>query len=126
MTEFSVRLANTPGQLATLARMLADAEVGIEAFATIADMGQSHVRFIADNDARARRVLQLAGVEYDETDVLDTFVPRGTSGLAAMAEGLAKAGVNIDSMYLLHTDAEGYHLAVTVSDPDLARTALAV
>ncbi len=125
MTEFSVRLANTPGQLATLARMLADAEVGIEAFATIADMDQSHVRFIADNDARVRRVLQLAGVQYDETDVLDTFIPRGTSGLAAMAEGLAKAGVNIDSMYLLHTDAQGYHIAVTVSDPDLARTALA-
>ncbi|KAA3635931.1 MAG: hypothetical protein DWP92_10320 [Armatimonadetes bacterium] len=126
MTEFSVRLANSPGQLATLARTLADAEVGIEAFATIADMGRSHVRFIADNDARARRVLQLAGVEFDETDVLDTFIPRGTSGLAAMAEGLARAGVNIDSMYLLHTDAQGYHIAVTVSDPDLARAALAV
>lgn len=126
MTEFSVRLANSPGQLATLARTLADAEVGIEAFATIADMGRSHVRFIADNDARARRVLQLAGVEFDETDVLDTFIPRGTAGLAAMAEGLARAGVNIDSMYLLHTDAQGYHIAVTVSDPDLARAALAV
>lgn len=125
MTEFSVRLANRPGQLATLARRLADAEVGIEAFATIADMGQSHVRFIADNDARARRVLRTAGVEFDETDVLDTFVPRGTSGLAAMAEGLAQAGVNIDSMYLLHTNAEGYHLAVTVSDADTAREALA-
>jgi hypothetical protein len=125
MTEFSVRLANRPGQLATLARRLADAGVGIEAFATIADMGRSHVRFIADNDSRARRVLMAAGVEFDETDVLDTFVARGTSGLAAMAEGLAQAGVNIDSMYLLHTNAEGYHLAVTVSDTDLGKQALA-
>jgi hypothetical protein len=125
MTEFSVRLANRPGQLATLARRLADAGVGIEAFATIADMGRSHVRFIADNDSRARRVLMAAGVEFDETDVLDTFVARGTSGLAAMAEGLAHAGVNIDSMYLLHTNAEGYHLAVTVSDTDLGKQALA-
>ena len=125
MTEFSVRLANRPGQLAMFARRLADAGVGIEAFATIADMGQSHVRFIADNDSRARRVLMTAGVEFDETDVLDTFVPRGTSGLAAMAEGLAQAGINIDSMYLLHTNAQGYHLAVTVNDPEVARQALA-
>ncbi|MEZ5175930.1 MAG: hypothetical protein R2823_06960 [Acidimicrobiia bacterium] len=125
MTEFSVRLTNKPGQLAILARTLADAGVGIEAFATIADMGQSYVRFIPDNDARARRVLQVAGVDYDETEVLDTFIPRGTSGLAAMAEGLAGAGVNIDSMYLLHTNAQGYHIAVTVSDSDRARTALA-
>lgn len=124
MTEFSVRLANAPGQLAMLTRMLADANVGIEALAAIADMGQSHVRFIADNEARARRVLQHAGVEYDETDVLDTFIPRGTSGLAAMAEGLARAEVNIESLYVLHTDAQGYHLAVTVSDPDETRTAL--
>lgn len=123
MTEFSVRLANRPGQLATLTRALADAGIGIEAFATIADMGQSHVRFIADNDARVRRVLKLAGVEYEETDVLDTFVPRGTSGLAAMAEDLERAGVNIESMYLLHTDAQGYHIAMTVSESEAARLA---
>jgi len=125
MTEFSVRLANRPGQLATLARALADADVGIEAFATIADMGFSHVRFIADNDARVRRVLKLAGVDYEETDVLDTFVPRGTSGLAAMAEGLEGSDINIESMYLLHTDAQGYHIAMTVSDPADTETALA-
>jgi hypothetical protein len=117
MTEFSVLLANRPGQLATLARALADAGIGIEAFATIADDGHSHVRFIADNDARVRRVLRLAGFEYDETDVLDTFIARGTSGLAAMAEELERAGVNIESMYLLHTNAQGYHIAMTVTDP---------
>jgi hypothetical protein len=125
MTEFSVLLANRPGQLASLTAILAEARVGIEAFATMADNGFSHVRFIPDNDGWVRRALKAAGLEWDETDVLDTFIPRGTSGLAAMAEGLAEAGVNVDSMYLLHTNAEGYHLAVTVSDPDTARTALA-
>ncbi len=125
MIEFSLQLANRPGQLASLARILADAGISIEAFATMADGGSSHVRFIPDNDARVRRALKVAGLDWQETDVLDTFIPRGTSGLAAMAEGLASAGVNIDSMYLLHTNAEGYHLAVTVSDPDTARTALA-
>jgi len=125
MTEFSIQLTNRPGQLATLTRILGDAGIGIEAFATIADGKQSHVRFIPDNDARVRRALKAAGLDWRETDVLDTFIPRGTSGLAAMAEGLAEAGVNIDSLYLLHTNAEGFHLAVTVSDPDTARTALA-
>lgn len=125
MIEFSLQLANRPGQLASLTRILADAGISIEAFATMADGASSHVRFIPDNDARVRRALKVAGLDWQETDVLDTFIPRGTSGLAAMAEGLASAGVNIDSMYLLHTNAEGYHLAVTVSDPDTARTALA-
>lgn len=125
MTEFSILLANRPGQLASLTRMLSDAGIGIEAFATMAESATSHVRFIPDDDARTRRALKVAGLNWEETDVLDTFIPRGTSGLAAMAGGLAEAGVNIGSMYLLHTNAEGYHLAVTVSDPESARAALA-
>ena len=125
MTEFSIQLANRPGQLASLTRILGEAGIGIEAFATIADGTSSHIRFIPDNDARVRRALKAAGLDWRETDVLDTFIPRGTSGLSAMAEGLAEAGVNIDSLYLLHTNAEGFHLAVTVSDPDTARAALA-
>ena len=125
MTEFSILLANRPGQLASLTRILSDAGIGIEAFATMAEDSISHIRFIPDDDARTRRALKVAGLDWEETDVLDTFIPRGTSGLAAMAGGLAEAGVNIDSMYLLHTNAEGYHLAVTVSDPETARAALA-
>ncbi len=125
MTEFSVRLANTPGQLARVARLLADADIAIEAFATVADDGHSHVRFVVNSAPRARRALMAADLEFDERDVLDTFLPRGAGALAHMAEGLAHAGVNIDSMYLLHSSAEGFHLAVTVDDPDLGYTALA-
>ena len=34
------------------------------------------------------------------------------------------AGVNIDSIYLLHSNAEGLHFAVTVDDPQAARANL--
>ena len=116
MTEFSVRLANRPGQLAKLARLLADASVSIEAFAALADNGESHVRFVVDSPHVTRRLLMAASLEFDEREVLDTFLPRGAGSLAHMAESLANAGINIDSMYLLHTNSEGYHLALTVDD----------
>lgn len=125
MTEFSVRLANRPGQLASLTRLFADAGVAIEAFAAVADNGESHVRIVVQQAARARRLLMSAAFNFEERDVLDTFVPRGTGGLALIADNLAHAGVNIDSIYLLHTNAEGFHIALTVSDSDLASTALA-
>ena len=125
MTEFSVRLTNRPGQLAKLTRLLADATVNIEAFAAVADNGHSHVRFVVDSPHRARRVLMAADLEFEERDVLDTFLPRGTGSLAHMAEDLAHAGVNVDSIYLLHTNAEGYHLAMTVDDTDEGMSALA-
>jgi hypothetical protein len=125
MTEFSVRLANRPGQLATLARLFADAGVDIEALAAVAGNGQSYIRIVVEQAARTRRLLMDADIDFEERDILDMFVPRGSGGLAVIAESLARAGVNVDSMYLLHTNAEGFHLAVTVSDTDLASQALA-
>lgn len=125
MTEFSVRLANRPGQLATLTRLFADAGVSIDALVAVGDNGQSHIRIVVEQAARVRRLLMNADIDFDERDILDTFVPRGEGGLAAFSETLAHAGVNVDSLYVLHTNGEGYHLALTVSDPDLARQALA-
>ena len=63
--------------------------------------------------------------DVDERDVLDTFLPRGSGSLAHMAEGLAAAGVNVDSLYLLHSNAEGFHIAMTVDDTDEGLSALA-
>jgi hypothetical protein len=124
MTEFSVRLANRPGQLAALARLFADAGVDIEALAAVADNDQFHIRIVVEYAAKARRLLMNADIVFDERAVLDTFVPRGDSGLAVISESLAHAGVNVESMYLLHTNAEGFHVAVTVSDTELAAEAL--
>jgi hypothetical protein len=125
MTEFSVRLANRPGQLAALARLFDDAGVEIEALAAVADNGKSHIRIVVEQAAKTRRLLMNADIIFDERAVLDTFIPRGDGGLAAISESLAHAGVNVESMYLLHTNAEGFHVAMTVSDTDLASEALA-
>jgi hypothetical protein len=124
MTEFSIRLTNRPGQLAALARALADAGVEIEALAAVADNGDSYVRVIVNAAPLTRRVLMAADLEFDEREVLDTFLPRGTRALAHMASELAAASVNINSMYLLHSDAEGAHFAVTVDDHEAAERAL--
>jgi len=120
MKEFSVRLANRPGQLAALTRILADAGVEIEALATVADNGHSHVRLVVDDAPRVRRLFMTADLEFVERDVLDMFLPRGAGSLAHMVEDLARSDINIESMYLLHTNAEGYHVAVTVDNTDTA------
>ena len=125
MTEFSVRLANRPGQLAALARLFDDAGVEIEALAAVADNGKSHIRIVVEQAAKTRRLLMNADIIFDERAVLDTFIPRGDGGLAAISESLAHAGVNVESMYLLHTNAEGFLVAMTVSETDLASEALA-
>ncbi len=124
MKEFSITLANQPGQLATLARRLSDAGARIESLAAIAEDGKSLVRFMADDSDVARRVLREAGLKFEERPVLDTFLPRAAGALADVAQRLGDAGVNIDSIYLLHSNAEGLHFAVTVDDPEAARANL--
>lgn len=80
---------------------------------------------MTDNSDATRRVLREAGLHFDERPVLDTFLPDEPGALAEVAQRLADAGVNIDSIYLLHSNAEGLHFAVTVDDPDVARANLA-
>jgi hypothetical protein len=125
MKEFSVTLANQPGQLATLARRLSNAGVHIESLAAIGSDGESLLRLMTDNSDATRRVLREAGLHFDERPVLDTFLPDEPGALAEVAQRLADAGVNIDSIYLLHSNAEGLHFAVTVDDPEAARANLA-
>ncbi len=124
MKEFSVTLANQPGQLATLARRLSDAGVHIQSLAAIGTDNESLIRLMPDDADATRRVLQDAGLHFEERLVLDTFLPDEPGALAEVAQRLADAGVNIDSMYLLHSNAEGLHFAVTVDDPQAARANL--
>ena len=124
MTEFSVRLANRPGQLAALARKLAEAGVNIETLAALTTDDEGIVHLMVDDEDAARRTFQDAGIPFEERPLLDTFLPNKPGTLAEMAEGLAKAGVNIESIYLLHSNAEGLHFAVTVDDTEVARPQL--
>ncbi len=124
MKEFSVTLTNKPGQLAILAGRLADAGIHIESLAAIGIDGESLVRFMPDDAVATRRVLDSAGVHFEERPILDTFLPNEPGALAAVTQRLADPGVTIDSIYLLHSNAEGLHFAVTVDDPDLAKANL--
>ncbi len=126
MTEFTVHLANRPGQLATLARLLADAGVHIEALAAFANGELGVVQLVADDDTVTRRVLDDAGVNWEEHRVIDTVVPNRPNALADLTTSLADTGINIDAMYLLRTNDDTQHFALAVNDPDMAREHLAV
>jgi len=124
MREFSIKLANRPGQLARLSKLLTDHGVHIETLAAVAIDGESIVRFLPQEAALARRALDEAGLHYEERPVLDTFVHGDSEAFVSLTEQLADAGVNIESIYLLHTNAEGRHFAMTVDDTETARSRL--
>ncbi len=125
MLEFSVNMANRPGQLATLARELATAGVNIEALAAMTDGPDGYIKLVVDDETSARGVLKDAGLHYQERRVINAILHDSPGALADMAEALAATGVNIEAMYLLHSNAEGLHFAVAVDDPESAHQRLA-
>lgn len=124
MIEFSVKVSNRPGQLATLSREMATAGVNIEALAAITIGDEGFVKLVVDNEATARRVLNDAGMSFEERRVISAVLHDKPGVLADMAEALANTGVNIEAMYLLHSSAEGLHFAVAVDDHETAKAHL--
>lgn len=118
MTEFTVHLANRPGQLAALARRLGDAGVNIDALAAFAAGDAGVVRIVAEEADTARRVLEDACVPFEEHRIVATVVRNQPGALAHLTESLAETGVNIDAMYLLHADGEHLQFALAVNDPE--------
>ena len=121
MIEFSVRMTNRPGQLATLARELGGAGVNIETLAAITSGEQGYVKLVVDDESITRRVLGDAGLQYQERRIITAILHDKPGALADMTEALAGSGINIEAMYLLHSSPEGLHFAVAVDDPDSAQ-----
>ncbi len=120
MTEFTVHMSNRPGQFATLAGKLAAAGVHIEALALFSHGDEGMVRLMANEVNITRRVLDEAGVRYEEQSVVETVIKDEPHALADMTKKLADSGVNIEAMYLLHANGDSLHFAVAVDDHAMA------
>jgi hypothetical protein len=124
MTEFTIHLANRPGQLAGLAKIMSDGGVNIDALAAFGLEDVGVVRMVVSDAASARRVITEAGLVAEERRVLTTVLSHRPGALATLTESLASAGVNIDGMYVLHSHDDEFELAIAVADEEAARAAI--
>ncbi len=89
------------------------------------DGPDGYIKLVVDDDSATRGVLKEAGVHFEERRVINAVLHDSPGALADMAEALSATGVNIEAMYLLHSNAEGLHFAVAVDDPESAQHRLA-
>jgi len=98
--QLTLSLKSRPGVLAALARALADARVNISAISADTRAGHGKIHLVVNNPVQARRVLRRA--RYRRATEEPAFVLRVRNkpgALARVASRLAKAGVNIKSVY---------------------------
>ena len=99
-TEFEIVLEDAPGSLARLGGVLGDARVNIEAILGVSREGRGIVQFVPNNPDTAARALDVAGISYTRREVLILRVLDEPGTLGDVALVMARAGINIDTVYV--------------------------
>lgn len=120
--EFSVKLANRPGELARMTDALHKDGVNIRTIST--EPHAEVVRLVTTDPDKSRESLRRAGLEFSERNLLVAKLKDEPGELARVSGALAREGVNIDAAYMLDKDSKHVHVAFAVSDEDKAKNIL--
>jgi len=119
--DLTVILEDRPGTIADMGEVLGKAGVNIEGGCGFPSEGKGVIHILVEGAVAARRALQQAGLEVrDERQVLVLEIKDRPGVMGNIARRIAKAGVNIDLMYL----AMNNRVVIGVDDIDKARAAI--
>ncbi len=123
-SQFVVQLENQPGAFAGLARALAARGIDIREISGGGTGEQAYVILTTSDDAATRNTLRSGGYPFVEGETLVVAVEDRPGGLAAVAEKLAAAGVDIRGVLFVGRADGQVETAFSVDDVARARRAL--
>jgi hypothetical protein len=124
LKEFDVYVQNKPGELAKVCELLGGNGVNIKAISSERAQPKPLIRIVTDDEATTKSSLKRLGVPFDHRDVLNVSLPDRPGELGKMARKLARAMVNVDSIYILSKENGMTEMALTVDDLKKAKEAL--
>jgi len=118
MNEFLITLEDRPGSLAECCVALGDAGINIVAGAGIASASAAAAAaaaLVTEDSVGTAAVLDEIGIVYTMR-ALETVVLQHIPGaLGRFTRGLAENGINLGSIYIMKTDAEGVLIGYSTS-----------
>ncbi|MEW5761194.1 MAG: hypothetical protein AB1779_10575 [Candidatus Thermoplasmatota archaeon] len=120
MKEFDVKIGKEINELAKVTEVLARYGVNIKAIATEPNL----IRVVTNDEKSTKAALERAGMEYKETEIIVVNLIDRPGELAKVARKLVKAGVYVESVYLLGKDKGKAEIALTVDNLELGKKAL--
>jgi len=122
--EFRVSLPHKTGKLALVCDALSHRGVNIRTIAGIAAAAPV-IAIVTEQDAQTRKVLQELDLKFQEVELLSIKLFNKPGEIANLANKLAEAGVNIESIYLsAESKGDEGEISFTVDNPKKAREAL--
>jgi len=121
MKDITVILKDSPGTLADLCQILADAGINIEGISAITYKGECPIHILVKNSVGTRKTLEANWMDIiAEKDALVREIADIPGALEEITQKLANAGVNIDVAYFT-TQAK---IALVVDDLEKAQSIL--
>jgi hypothetical protein len=124
MKEFKVFVQDKPGELARVTEALASQAVNIKAISSEGAQPKTFLRVVTGDVATTEKAFKLAGLKYEANEILTVELLDRPGELAKIARRLARAGVNVSSIYILGSKNGKTEVAMVVGDMERAKTAL--
>jgi hypothetical protein len=125
MKQFEIYVQNRPGEVAWIAEILAKNSVNIRGISTDLGSNRPIIRVITDDENSARSALKNAGLEFSERDVLVVSLSDRPGELSKLTKKLARAGINIESIFILGARTPKEEIAIGVDQLEKAAEVLA-
>jgi hypothetical protein len=113
-TQLTFSLVSRPGTLAALTRSLADAGVNVTALSAEEASGRGKIRLLVNNPVKAKRALRKAKYRVREERAYVLSLRNKPGALARLATRLAKARINIRSVYATTAGGGSARVVLTV------------
>jgi hypothetical protein len=101
--EIIIRMPDTVGALATVAKILADKGINVTAACTWTEPNGAVFRMMTEDNLRFSDELRARGMEMQETEVVLVDVAHQVGLLRVLTERLAKENINITHLYATTT-----------------------
>ncbi len=116
MKEFDVYVQNKPGELARVCELLGGQGVNIKAIASERGNDRPMIKIVTDDEATTKATLKRSGIQFDLRDVIAVKMPDRPGELGKVSRKLARAMVNVDSIYIMGKEGGLTEIAFTVDN----------
>ena len=97
--QFTIAVENRPGAVAEIAKVLGNAKVNVLSLLGTSQGTGGTIQLVAEDARRAKKALDEAKIQYQETAAEETELPNKAGALAQCLDKLAGKGVNLSTIH---------------------------
>lgn len=125
VSEISIQIKNTPGQLVQITAVLAESDINIRAVAASSSGKTGWVRLVVDNCKLAEEALQDCGYDVEVGEALAVRLHNESGALDHVLRVLADSRMNVDYIYTYDNVEDSHQIFIIgVQSPGKAEQVL--